>query len=164
MINEQIKSNSIRIVGGEELDNNIITLAKALELAEELDLDLVQMSTDNGVAVCKLMNYGKHIYEQEKRKKENKKYKPSVKEVRINYGIADNDLNIKANQISRMLKHGSTVKISITFKGRLVKLIDSGSDKLKQLLDLVDQTFKVESEIKKENNRVYTVIIPNNKK
>lgn len=122
LINEEIKNSQVRIVGEGYNDVGIVFLEDALEMAEKENLDLVQVSEKDGVPVCKIMNYSKYVYEQNKSKKNQKKgqKKSEVKEIRVGCNIADHDLLIKAKKANNILDDGDKVKVSVLFKGRQI--------------------------------------------
>ena len=137
-----------------------MSIAEALKMADENETDLVQMSEKDGVAVCKLMNYSKFIYEQHKKEKANAKAKQELKEVRISDGIADNDLKTKAKTASRIMDDGDKVKVVITYKGRSVAFIDRGIAKLEEFEKMIEKNHTVDKQPKIEGNRVYMILSP----
>ena len=97
-----------------------MTSRDAQLMANEKNLDLVKISPNANPPVCKLMDYGKHKYEQSRKEKESKKKQKvvTVKEVRLRPGIEENDINTKANQAMKFLKKGDKVKVELRFRGR----------------------------------------------
>lgn len=141
-----------------------MSLNDALDLAEERELDLVCISEKDGLVITKLADYNKLIYERQKREKENKKKarlnSQETKEIQIRDSIAEHDLQVKANNISRILNEGDKVRLVITYKGRSIKLIDEGADKLLALADKISTPYNIEKQPKKEGNKVAMVVAP----
>lgn len=119
-INEEIRDKELRVIdqNGEML--GIIPRAKALELAEQSKLDLVNISPNAKPPVCKILDYGKYRYDAQKREKEAKKKQKTmqVKEIRLSTFIEDHDINVKAKNAIKFLKDGDKVKVSLRFRGR----------------------------------------------
>lgn len=137
----------------------------ALSMADTEGLDLVQMSENNGTAVCKLMNYSKFLYDQKKKEKANNKGKQELKEVRMNDGTAENDLRIKAKTVSRLLKEGDKVKVSIIYKGRMIRLADQrGQERLIKFETMVEEPHNIDLKPKLDGNRVCMVLSPKTSK
>ncbi len=149
------------IVGLKDGNKNV-SLEEALDMAQENNVDLVQMGTNGNVAVCKLIDYSKFCYEQKKREKTLKKNsnKQELKEIRFNDAIAANDLSIKAKSAGRILSEGDKVKVTITYKGRMVAFIKRGIDKLNEFESLIEVNHTIDKEPKIEGNRVYMILSP----
>lgn len=139
---------------------SIISLQQALSKADEQGLDLVQLSLSDGIPVCKIMNYSKYVYDQKKRDKRNTKDKQELKEVRMNDGIAENDIKIKAKTVDRILDEGDKVKVAIVYKGRLQTFITRGLDKLTKFDTYITHPHTVDMKPKIEGNRVIMVVSP----
>ena len=119
-INEEIRDKEIRVIGADGSQLGVMSADKALKLAEEANLDLVKIAPTAVPPVCRVMDYGKYRFEQQKKEKENKKNQKVVetKEVRLSINIDTNDFNTKVNQANKFLKNGDKVKVSIRFRGR----------------------------------------------
>ena len=119
-INEGIKFNEVRVITAEGSQLGILPIAKALEAAENADLDLVCISPNAQPPVCKIMDYGKYRFEQAKREKDAKKNQKvvEVKEIRLGLSIDVHDFETKGKQAIKFLKSGNKVKVSIRFRGR----------------------------------------------
>ena len=120
--NAEIRDREVRLIGetGEQL--GIVSSKEALKIAEEAGLDLVKISPNANPPVCKVMNYGKYLFEQKKKAKEAKKNQKviSVKEVRLSPTIDTNDYETKARAARKFLTGGDKVKVSCRFKGRMI--------------------------------------------
>lgn len=119
-INEEIKDKEIRVIGADGSQLGVITTVQALKLAEDASLDLVKIAPAAAPPVCRIMDFGKFRFEQQKKEKENKKNQKvvEIKEVRLSLNIDTNDFNTKVNQANKFLKNGDKVKASIRFRGR----------------------------------------------
>ena len=119
-INEEIRASEVRVIGADGKQLGVMKIQEALNLANEAELDLVEIAPDSQPPVCKIMDYGKYRFEQQKKEKENKKNQKVVetKEVRLSINIDTNDFNTKVNQANKFLKNGDKVKVSIRFRGR----------------------------------------------
>lgn len=139
MINEEIRDREVRLIGADGAQLGVLPTQRALELAEEAELDLVKIVPNAQPPVCKLMDYDKHRYEQAKREREMRKNQKtiSVKEVQLSATIEENDVQTKAKNAVKFLQGGDKVKVSIRFRGRQITHTEIG---LKVMQDFVDRT------------------------
>ena len=139
MINEEIRDREVRVIGADGAQLGVLPIARALELAEEAELDLVKIVPNAQPPVCKLMDYDKHRYEQSKREREMRKNQKviSVKEVQLSATIEENDVQTKAKNAIKFLQGGDKVKVSIRFRGRQITHSEIG---LKVMQDFIDRT------------------------
>lgn len=137
-----------------------MSLESALNLARDEELDLVQVSSKDGVAICKIMDYRKFLYSQKKKDKINAHNKQELKEIRLSDTIATNDLKVKAKNVDRLLGEGDKVKVVITYKGRSIAFINRGIEKLDSFEQLIEYAHTVDRAPKIEGNRVYMVVSP----
>ncbi len=142
LINEEIRDREVRVIGADGTQLGIMPTPKALELAEENELDLVKIVPTATPPVCKLMDYDKHRFEQSKREREMRKNQKviSLKEVQLSATIEENDVAIKAKNAIRFLQDGDKVKVSIRFRGRQIAHSDIG---LKVMQDFIERTKEV---------------------
>ena len=119
-INEAIRDREVRLIGQDGEQLGIMSGREALRLAQEKDLDLVKIAPQAQPPVCKILDYGKYRFEQQKREKEAKKNQKviEIKEIRLSLNIDTNDFNTKVNQAEKFLKAGHKLKVSIRFRGR----------------------------------------------
>lgn len=120
LINEQIVEDKVKLISSSGEQLGVLSFDEAMKRAEEENLDLVKMASNQGVAVCKLMNYGKYKFEQTKKEKEQLKNQKVVelKEVRLSFNIQDHDLDVKRKSAEKFLLAGNKVKVSIRMLGR----------------------------------------------
>ncbi|MBQ0050681.1 MAG: translation initiation factor IF-3 [Treponema sp.] len=146
-INEQIRVREIRLVDDEGEKNGIISTIEALKLAKERDLDLVEVSPNANPPVCKILNYGKYKFEQEKRLRDSRKAQKTLKlkEIRMQPKIGAGDLDTKAKHVQEFLDEGDKVKVTIRFRGRELAHTELGFDVLNEVLKRLNEgTFVVE--------------------
>lgn len=128
--------------------------------ADDLGLDLVQMGEQDDIAVCKILNYSKFIYEKQKRAKKNKKVVKAIKEIRISPNIADYDLGVRARNIDKLIKEGHSVRVCITYRGREINLCDVNNNKITSLLEKLTVSHKIKENIKRDGNRISCLLVP----
>lgn len=138
-------------------------IGKALALAEAANLDLVNISPKATPPVCKIMDYGKYRFDQGKKQKEAKKNQKTVtlKEMRLSATIDTHDMEVKAKNVSKFLKSGDKVKISIRFKGRQLSHTDQGAAVMEAFLKMVDNA-TVEKAAKMEGRSMFMILAPKN--
>lgn len=135
-INDEIRFKEIRLVG-EHDETGIMPTYKAIKMGDELELDLVCINDKAEVPICKLLDYEKFIYDQEKNKTKQKTI--PMKEIKMGPSISDNDLETKVNQINKFLSKGHKVKVLVQFKGRQMAHQDLGLKVLMLLATKVEE-------------------------
>jgi translation initiation factor IF-3 len=139
-INNMIRVREVRLIDGEGGQRGIVPITEALRLASEAGLDLVEVSPMAQPPVCKLLDYGKFKYEQEKKTKESNKRQKQLrlKEVRMQPKIDSHDLAFKAKHVQSFLEEGSKVKVTIRFRGRELAHTEIGREVLHKVLGLLE--------------------------
>ena len=147
MINGQIRDKEVRVIGtnGEQL--GVMSARDAQKLADEAELDLIKIAPKAQPPVCKIMDYGKFRYEQQKREKEAKKKQHVVetKEIRLSPNVEINDLKTKANNARKFIEKGDKVKVTLRFRGREMAHISSSAhvlDDFAKMLEDIEQVSK----------------------
>ncbi len=140
MLNHEIRANEVRCLGDDGAQYGIISRSEALRKAEELGLDLVLIAPDAKPPVCKIMDYGKFRYQEEKKKKEAKKKQKTieVKEIKLSVKIAQNDINYKIKHAREFLKEGKHVKFRVFLRGREMANPDAGKVVLERVWPMVE--------------------------
>jgi len=165
-INERIRVPEVRLVGpgGEQI--GIVPIAQALQMAREHDLDLVEVSGDARPPVTKLMDYGKFKYEAAQKARESRRNQSNtvIKEMKLRPKIDDHDYDTKVGHISRFLRGGDKVKITIMFRGREQSRPELGVNLLKRLADDVASDGVVEQAPRQEGRNMHMVLAPTRKK
>ena len=131
----------------------VLVLSEALSLAQERGLDLIQVTEKVEPPVCKFGEYGKYLYQQEKKAREAKKPEGGeLKEIRLTYNISDHDLGTRAKQAEKFLKRGDRLRITLPLRGRQKALEGFARDKMGKFIDILQQsyTLKTERELKRE--------------
>ncbi|HNW75391.1 MAG TPA: translation initiation factor IF-3 [Bacteroidales bacterium] len=160
-INERIKDPVVRVVG-ENVEPGIYNIREALTLAENLGLDLVEISPTANPPVCKIVDYKKFLYELKKKQKEikAKSAKIVVKEIRLGPNTDEHDFNFKLNHAIRFLKDGAKVKVDVYFKGRSIIYKEKGELILLKFAQGLAEDGKIEQLPKLEGKRMIMVIAP----
>ena len=152
----------MRLIGatGEQL--GIVSSREALRLAEEAELDLVKISPTANPPVCKIMNYGKYVFELAKKAKEAKKNQKvtEIKEIWLSMTIDVGDLNVKAKQTQKFLQSGNKVKVSICMRGRQMAHQEIGVDVMKRFYDLVKDSGNIEKQPLTEGRNIWMMLAP----
>ena len=160
-MNELIKAPVVRVVG-ENVQIGIYNIKEALRLAEEQDLDLVEISPSANPPVCKVVDYKKFLYEKKKKQKEIKanSAKIVVKEIRLGPNIDDHDFNFKMRHAMKFLEEGAKVKVDVFFKGRSIIYKEKGEYILLKFAADLEEYGKVEQLPRLEGKRMIMVIAP----
>ena len=160
--NAEIRDREVRLIGenGEQL--GIVSAREALGIAEESGLDLVKISPNATPPVCKIMNYGKFLFEQKKKAKEAKKNQKvvEIKEVGLSMTIDVGDLNIKAKQTQKFLAAGNKVKVSIRLRGRQMAHAELALDVMARFFELVKDYGVMEKQPLTEGRNIWMMLAP----
>jgi translation initiation factor IF-3 len=161
-INERIRFPKIRVIDADGSQLGIMTPREAIQIAEERELDLVLVSDKADPPVCRVIDYGKFKFEQEKKAREAKKkqHTVDVKEVKMRYKIEEHDYNVRINQAKRFLKDGDKVKATIMFRGREIQHSDIAEDLLKRIADDLQEVAEVQQAPKKEGRNMMMLLAP----
>ncbi len=165
-INERIRSPEVRLVGAKGEQIGIVSITEALRLAQEADLDLVEVAPTARPPVCKLMDYGKFKYESAVKARESRKNQTQtiVKEIKLRPKIDPHDYGTKKGHVERFLKAGDKVKVTIMFRGREQSRPELGFRLLQKLADDVQELGFVESQAKQDGRNMIMVLGPHRKK
>ncbi|WP_262714264.1 translation initiation factor IF-3 [Patiriisocius marinus] len=163
-INRKIRAEEVRLVG-ENVEVGVYPTRKALAIAEEQELDLVEISPNAKPPVCKVMDYKKFVYEQKKREKvmKSKATKVIIKEIRFGPNTDDHDYEFKKKHAEKFLKDGAKLKAYVFFKGRSIIYKDQGEILLLKLAQELEDLGKVEQMPKLEGKRMIMFIAPKKK-
>jgi translation initiation factor IF-3 len=147
-INERIRVPEVRLIGAEGNQLGIVSIDKARQIAEESALDLVEVAPQANPPVCRVMDYNKFRYDQEKKEREAKKHQRQsrIKEIRLHPNIDEHDLQVKLKQAMGFLKKKDRVKVDLFFKGRQIEHLDLG----RKILDKFIIDTQSEGQIEKE--------------
>lgn len=161
IMNEKIREKEIR-VNDDNGPLGIMSSKEALDIAEERELDLVMISPNANPPVCKIMDYGKYLYEQTRKEKEARKKQKivNVKEIRFSPTIEEHDISIKAKKSRGFLMDGDKVKVTVRFRGREADYAHVGNKILKSFLEKMEDICVVEKPAKLEGRNMAMVLAP----
>ena len=161
-INSDIAAASIRLIGAEGENVGVVTLVEARQMADDVGLDLVEISPDADPPVCKILDYGKFKYEAQKKKSEARKKQKTidVKEIKMRPGIEEHDYQVKMRAMNRFLDSGDKVKVTLRFRGREMAHQELGAKVLERVRGDLEEQAKVEQFPKMEGRQMTMVLAP----
>ncbi len=161
-INHEITSMQVRLVGSDGEMVGIVSLREALERAEDEGMDLVEVAAQAIPPVCKILDYGKFNFEEQKRKAEARKKQKiiEVKEIKLRPMIDDNDYAVKMRAMIKFINEGDKVKVTLRFRGRELAHQELGMQVLVRVRDDLDEIAKVEQMPKMEGRQMIMVMAP----
>ncbi|MDO8607923.1 MAG: translation initiation factor IF-3 [Phaeospirillum sp.] len=161
-VNREIDVRSIRLVGADGEMIGVVTLREGLTMAEEAGLDLVEVSPNADPPVCKILDFGKFKYEDQKKKNAARKKQKviEVKEIKLRPNIDDHDYGVKMRSMIKFLEEGDKVKVTLRFRGRELAHQDLGMRVLEKVKDDLEELGKVEQIPKMEGRQMVMVIAP----
>ncbi|WP_205905977.1 translation initiation factor IF-3 [Marivivens niveibacter] len=160
--NERIRAPEIRLIGAEGENIGVVTPQRAMALADEAGLDLVEISPNANPPVCKIMDFGKFKYEQQKKEAEARKKQKviEIKEVKFRPGTDKHDYDVKMRSVLKFLDNGDKVKVTLRFRGREMAHQDLGRQLLEQIAEDVKEHGKIENMPKMEGRQMIMMIGP----
>ena len=161
-INERIKYPQLRVVDSDGKQLGVIDRIKALEIANQRELDLVLVSEKANPPVCRIMDYGKYKFEQEKKAKEARKksHQTEVKEVKMRYKIDKHDYDVRIGQAVRFLKSGDKVKCTVIFRGREIQHSNLAETLLLKMANDLEEQSEVQQKPKREGRNMIMFLSP----
>nr|WP_242532047.1 translation initiation factor IF-3 [Salipiger thiooxidans] len=161
-VNDRIRAPEIRLIGAEGENLGVQPPRRAMELAEQAGLDLVEISPNANPPVCKIMDFGKFKYEQQKRESEARKKQKiiEVKEIKFRPGTDTHDYDVKMRNVLKFLENGDKVKITLRFRGREMAHQNLGRELLERVAEDVKEVGKVENMPKMEGRQMIMMIGP----
>jgi len=161
-VNDEIDVPKVRVIDAEGENHGVISLEDALEIAEEAGLDLVEVSPQVDPPVCKVLDYGKYKYEQQKKANEARKKQKTieVKEIKMRPGIDEHDYQVKMKAVRKFIENGDKVKMTIRFRGREMAHQELGLEVLTRLREEMEEVIKIEQTPKTEGRLMVMVIAP----
>ena len=158
-VNRGIKATKILLINENGENLGVVTINEALLKAFDAGFDLVEVGNKDGVSVCKIIDYGKWKYEQEKRKKKSQ-FKQQTKEIKLRPTTGDNDLNYRAKHVEEFLKEGHKVRVVVKFKGREQEhMLVTGKTLLEKFLGKISINFNIYSNATVEGNAIAMILI-----
>ena len=165
IINEFIEASEVRLVGAEGEQLGVVSIDEARAVAVEIKLDLVLIAPDAEPQVCKIMDYGKHIFDLKKQKAANKKKQRriQVKEIKFRPGTEEGDYQVKLRNLIRFLTDGDKTKVSLRFRGRELAHQHLGAELVQRIREDLAEYGTVEQEPKMEGRQIVMVLAPTKK-
>lgn len=165
-INENITAREVRLIGAEGEQIGIVSIQEAMAVAEEAKLDLVEISPDAEPPVCRVMDYGKHVFEKKKQQAVARKNQKQIqiKEIKFRPGTEEGDYKVKLRNLVRFLSDGDKAKVSLRFRGREMAHQELGMELLKRVEQDLLEYGTVEQYPKMEGRQLMMVIAPKKKK
>ena len=160
--NDRIRAREIRVIDDEGNQIGILPPYEALKMAREKNLDLVEISPTAQPPVCRIMDYGKFLYQQEKKEREAKKHQKQivVKEVKFRINVDDHDYETKKNHVLRFLDEGDKVKATIFFRGREITHPELGKEMLGKVIEKVQDIGLTEGQARLEGRNMSILVVP----
>lgn len=161
-INEEIRDKEVRLVDDEGNQVGVVPTSRALDMAFEKKLDLVNVSPNSKPPVCRIMDYGKYKYELIKKERDSKKKQRviNIKEVRLTPNIETHDLETKAKNAKKFLSNGDRVKVAVRFRGREMGHTEIGKDVLDKFVELISDNGIVDKKPKIEGRSMIMFLAP----
>ena len=161
-VNSQIRNEEVRVLldDGEQL--GVMKTQDAINVAKDRKMDLVEIAPNNNPPVCKIIDYGKFKYQEQKKKNEAKKKQKTIetKEIKIRPGTGEHDYQVKIKSANKFIKEGNRVKFSLRFKGREMEHSNLGIEMLKRVKQDLIEVIRVEMEPKIEGRQAFLVVAP----
>lgn len=150
------------MIGAEGEQLGVVSFQEAIDKTEASGLDLVEISPNTNPPVCKILDYGKYIYEKQKLDKKNKKKQHviHVKEIRVRPNTGDHDLLTKLNRAKKFLESGDKVKITVMYRGREMARQDMGVDTLNRVVEILDDFAEIDKHANMEGRRLSLILSP----
>ncbi len=164
-VNDEIRVRQVRLVDGEGNQRGIVSIEDALRIAKESDSDLVEVAPQAKPPVCKILDYGKYKFEQEKKLRESKKKQKlvKIKEIRMQPKIEKHDLEFKTKHIQEFLDEGNKVKVTIRFRGRELAHTELGRKVLDEVIEMLDGPFVMDRTPQMEGRYMSMILNPKSK-
>ncbi len=160
--NDMIRAREVRVIGAEGEQLGILQRSEAIAMAQEVGCDLVEVSSNSEPPVCRIMDYGKFKYEQQKKKQDAKKRQAvvQVKEIKVRPKTDEHDYETKVKHIRRFLEDGDRCKVTVFFRGREIVHKDRGLDILERIVKDLEEVAKVEQEPRAEGRTLQMLLVP----
>ena len=161
-VNERIRIKEVRVISAEGAQLGILPIQEALDIAQKLALDLVEVAPEAKPPVCRIMNYGKYRYEQSKKTREARKKQTviQVKEIKLRPKTEDHDFQFKAKHAERFLKEGNKTKVTLMFRGREMVHIERGKAQLDRFAEALKEIAAIEQYPRQEGRNMVMILTP----
>lgn len=161
-MNNQIRAREVRVIDAEGEQLGVMNIRQAIETANERELDLVEVAPNANPPVCRLMDYGKYLYEKQKRERESRKSQKQVdvKEVRLSPKIGEHDVQVALTKIRKFAKEGDKIRVRIRFRGREIHHPEVAQELLKRVSTEVQDVTTVEAMPNMDGRSMIMVLAP----
>ena len=157
-VNDEIRiGGNVRIVG-EGIESKVVTMSEARKIAEDMELELVEIQGKSDVPIVRVCNYEKMLYELKKAAKKNKQHVKPLKEIQLSVNIAKHDLETKANNAKRFIEDGSRVRVTLAMKGRELSRREDNKKSILEFIVMMDDVAVPESTPKDEGNKTVVIL------
>jgi translation initiation factor IF-3 len=157
-VNDEIRvGGNVRIVG-EGIESKVVTMSEARKIAEDMELDLVEIQGKSDVPIVRVCNYEKMLYELKKAAKKNKQQVKPLKEIQLSVNIAKHDLETKANNAKKFIEDGSRVRVTLAMKGRELSRREDNKKSILEFIVMMDDVAVPESTPKDEGNKTVVIL------
>ena len=157
-VNNEIRvGGNVRIVG-EGIESKVVTMSEARKIAEDMELDLVEIQGKSDVPIVRVCNYEKMLYELKKAAKKNKQQVKPLKEIQLSVNIAKHDLETKANNAKKFIEDGSRVRVTLAMKGRELSRREDNKKSILEFIVMMDDVAVPESTPKDEGNKTVVIL------
>lgn len=162
-VNDELMGNyDVRIVG-DDIESRVVSLKEAKEIADEMDLDLIEINGKVSPPIMRIGNYEKMVYEIKKAEKKKAHVAKPLKEIQLSVNISSHDLETKANNAKKFIDDGSKVKVTLSMKGRELTRRDENKRSILEFITLMEEVALPESMPKDEGNRTIVILKPKKK-
>jgi translation initiation factor IF-3 len=161
-VNNQIRAREVRVIDAEGEQLGVMHIRQAIDIANERELDLVEVAPNANPPVCRLMDYGKYLYEKQKRERESRKAQKQVdvKEVRLSPKIGEHDVQVALTKIRKFAKEGDKIRVRIRFRGREIHHPEVAQELLKRVASEVQDVTTVEALPNMDGRSMIMVLAP----
>ena len=157
-VNDEIRvGGNVRVVG-EGIESKVVTMSEARKIAEDMELDLVEIQGKSDVPIIRICNYEKMLYELKKAAKKNKQQVKPLKEIQLSVNIAKHDLETKANNAKKFIEDGSRVRVTLAMKGRELSRREDNKKSILEFIVMMDDVAVPESTPKDEGNKTVVIL------
>lgn len=157
-VNDEIRIGGNARIVGEGIESKVVTMSEARKIAEDMELDLVEIQGKSDVPIVRVCNYEKMLYELKKAAKKNKQHVKPLKEIQLSVNIAKHDLETKANNAKRFIEDGSRVRVTLAMKGRELSRREDNKKSILEFIVMMDDVAVPESTPKDEGNKTVVIL------
>lgn len=157
-VNDEIRFNGNVRITGEGIKSEVMPISKARMIADEMDMDIVEIQSKSDIPIIKICNYDKMLYEMKKAAKKNKQQAKPLKEIQLSVNIAKHDLETKVNNAKKFIEDGSKVRVMLSMKGRELARREENKKSILEFIVMMDDVAIPESALKDEGNKTVVIL------